>query len=415
MKTLKTRCSRRDGGGWTAEQDGSVIVIAMVFTMVFLILGIGLYWLVSSQTRATELERTDIKAFNVAEAGIDAGMLALKLDWPDEESTFEVSDATIRTVIGAGENGLWFADRLDEPQRTEEFIHVEVYDNIDPGTGDTTTIADPSAPKWDSNTDGMMFVDSTANVDNDRHRILILAERQEWELTFPATLALWAGVVDSNGQGLEVKVEDPYPVPVDPYAYFDVHDAQGKGVDEGYGVDPAPSPTTFDQVVSEAVQAALMGIAMGMGTYFEGPSADTEASAFLGSGQANGKVVYVKADSSVTISGNTQIGTEDEPVVVVIDTPDGSENTWDMKGTADFYGILVTIGDSVLRGTCGIHGAMYCSGTLANKGNGSSGEINYNEKCITNINGQYVISVNIVPNTWEEYTLPRSSTTSTGP
>jgi hypothetical protein len=52
--------------------------------------------------------------------------------------------------------------------------------------------------------------------------------------------------------------------------------------------------------------------------------------------------------------------------------------------------------------------------TLNNKGNGSSGEITYNAKCITNINGQYVISVNIVPNSWEEYTLPRTSTTVAG-
>jgi hypothetical protein len=81
------------------------------------------------------------------------------------------------------------------------------------------------------------------------------------------------------------------------------------------------------------------------------------------SGQANGKVVYIKANSAVTISGHSQIGTVDEPVVVVIDTPDGSQNTWDLRGTADFYGILVTVGDSTLRGTCGIHGAMYCSGT----------------------------------------------------
>ena len=100
-------------------------------------------------------------------------------------------------------------------------------------------------------------------------------------------------------------------------------------------------------------------------------------------------------------------------MLVVIDTPDGSVNTWDMKGTADFYGVLVSLGDSTLRGTCGIHGAMYCKNIVSNKGNGSSGEINYNQKVIANINGQYVISVNIVPNTWEEYTLPK--TASAGP
>ena len=51
---------------------------------------------------------------------------------------------------------------------------------------------------------------------------------------------------------------------------------------------------------------------------------------------------------------------------------------------------------------------------VLNKGTGSSGEINYNEKVIANINAQYTISVNIVPNTWEEYTLPKTSTTVAG-
>jgi hypothetical protein len=29
-----------------------------------------------------------------------------------------------------------------------------------------------------------------------------------------------------------------------------------------------------------------------------------------------------------------------------------------------------------------------------------------------NLNGQYTISVNIVPNTWEEYTLPQTTSSS---
>lgn len=394
------------------SNEGALIVIAMVFVAVFATLGVGLYWLISSHTRSTETERTDIKAFNVAEAGIDAGMLALKLDWPEDSSGSVVIDAaSLKTALQDANPGLWDPSRSD----VTDFLQVAVYDNVDAATGETTSVADPSAPSWDSNEDGRMFVDASSNVDDDRHRILILAERQTWLLDFPATLALWASVVDSNGQGLEVRVEDPDPLPYDPYVFYDVHDVLHKKIDEGAGVDPAPTSTSFNEVVSESLRTALEGIARGMGTYFEGPSADTEASTFLGSGEANGKVVYVRADTAVTISGNTQIGTEDDPVVVVIDTPDGSENTWNMKGTADFFGILVTVGDSILRGTCGIHGAMYCSGQLANKGNGASGEINYNQKCISNINGQYVISVNIVPNTWEEYTLPKTGTTVAGP
>jgi hypothetical protein len=383
------------------ENRGSVIVVAMVFILVFIVLGGALYWLVYSQTHATEIERTDVKSFNVAEAGIDAGMLALKLDWPrwsTDEAT--VDTALLKTTLQSSTSGLW------DPKRSSplEFLNVTIYDNVNHVTGETTTVADPDAPRWDSNGDGQMFVDSTANVDDDRHRILILAEAQRWQLSFPAGLALWAGVVDSNGQGLEIRMEEGTP-PI----YYDVHDAQHKGVDPQPPTDVlAATPTSFESVVSTQTQQALMKIAQDQHTYFSGSAAGADASAFLATGEANGKVVYIKSDTAVVLSGNTQVGTEDQPVLIVLDTPDGTVNAWDLRGTGDFYGILVTLGNNELRGTSAMHGALYCSGMISNKGNGSSGEINYNRKVIDAINGQYVIDVNIVPNTWEEYTLPPS-------
>jgi hypothetical protein len=378
----------------------------MVFVMVFMIIGIALYFLIASQTRATETERTDVKSFNVSEAGIDAGMLRLKLAWPrtEDDGPATVDNNLLVTSLRAINSGLYLPNGEDDEERIDKFLQVQLYDNVDQATGLTTTVAGLCDPdlKWDSNGDGKMFVDATANVDNDRHRILVLAERQKWDFNFPATLALWAGVVDSNGQGLEISIEDGTP-PV----YYDVHDAQHKGVDPQPPTDVIPSnPTSFDQVCSEAQRRGLEKAAIDRNTYFDGPTAAADASAFLATPEAGGSVVYVKSDTAVTISGNTQIGTEDEPVVLIIDTPDGAENVWDLRGTGDFWGIIITIGDSTLRGTSGIHGAMYVSGTLKNDGNGSSGEINYNAKCISNVNRQYVISVNLVPNTWEEYTLP---------
>lgn len=379
-------------------QRGSIMVIALVFVIVFAALGGALYWLVGSQSRASETERSDIKSFNVTEAGVDAGMLSLKMNWPRRSSLpASVDETVLKTSLQRAAAGLW------DPRNPAEFLEVKLYDNVNSVTGQTTAVADMNAPAWDSNGDGKMFVDSTANVDNNRHRILVLAERQKWLLSFPATLALWAGVVDSNGQGLEIKIEDGTP-PI----YYDVHDVLRKNLDPKPPdqVLQVPSPTDFESVVSTQTRMALAKIAQDDGTYFSGTNAAASASAFLASGKANGRVVYVKSSTAVVLAGSTQVGTVDEPVVIVIDTPDGTTNVWDFRGTGDFYGIMVVVGNSTLRGTCGMHGAMYVSGMLSNKGNGSSGEINYNQKCINNINGQYTVSVNIVPNTWEEYTLP---------
>ncbi len=390
------------------SENGSMIVIAMMFVLIFIAMGVALYWLIGSQMRATETERTDVKAFNVAEAGIDAGMLALKLAWPTESGQqVPVDNALLKTSIQGDET----LSKLWDPNNPSEFIDVQIYDNVD-AAGNTTSVPNPDITTrqlWDSNHDGRMFVDASANVDNDRPRILIQAEKQKWELTFPQTMALYANVVDSNGQGMGIALENGTPP-----ALYDVHYSLGKGIDPKANVEPVDSPTSFDDIFNDALCRALEGLAVSQGTYY---TSAAKAQTDLVSGKLNGKVVYIDVATAIEIASSKQIGTEDQPIAVVIDTRDAPAGTivgWDMKGSADFWGILVTIGNSILRGTCSTHGALYCSGTLKNAGNGSSEELYYNAKVIMNINREYTISVNIVPNTWEEYTLPRTSTTVAG-
>jgi hypothetical protein len=387
-----------------AEQRGIVVVVVMMFCMIFLIVGLALYWLSAGQIRATETERKDVKAFNVAEAGVDAGMLALKLDWPFTYlDGVYVDGYLLKTTLQGTNPELW------DPTRgsPSEFLQVTVYDNSNVG-GDTVTVPPDYAERvmWDANQDGKMFVDATSNVDDDRHRILLLAERQVWNLYFPVGTALFSTSVDSNGLGLGIEIEDGGP-PV----YYDVNDVQGKGIDEGEGVEPLPTSTSFDSVITPAILRALEGIATQKGTYYEGVDAGTQAGAYLTSGDVGGSVVYVKNEAGgVTIElpvnfGGT-IGGVDEPVILVIDAADGSECVWDMGGSSGFYGVVVVLGDTTLRGSSSTHGAIFCEGTLLNKGVGSEAEILYNYTVIQQINRQYVLSVNIVPNSWEEYSFP---------
>lgn len=410
LSLLRRACSvsagKPDPLGRAHGQAGNVLVIAMVFIGIFIVMGVGFYWLVTSQTRSTELERTELKAFNVAEAGVDAGMLALKLAWPEQDAeSVSVDESLLKTALQNANHGLW------DPVRSSpsEFLEITVYDNSD-AFGNTITVP-PENPAdrvyYDANDDDKMFIDASANVDDDRHRILILAERHHWDIVFPADLALWANVVDSNGQGLSVSIESGTP-PI----HYDVHDILHKGINPGPGAYPTDNPTTWDSIFPPALSISLKAAARSQGTYF---TSAAQANAFLTSGDAGGSVVYLESSSAVTIASSIQIGTPEEPVVVVIDTPEGSENGWDLRGTADFYGVVVVLGDSELRGTCGIHGALYTQGTVLNKGTGASGEINYNEQCLLNIRAQHTMSVNIVPNTWEEYTIPRTVTTVASP
>ncbi|MBN1628580.1 MAG: hypothetical protein JW990_02345 [Thermoleophilia bacterium] len=374
-------------------------MIAMVFAGIFVVLGVSLFWLVSAQSRSTEMERSDLKSFNVAEAGVDAGMLALKLGWPRSSSMaftdMTADNALLKTSIQSGTDGMWDPARSD----ATEFIQVSLYDNVD-SSGNTTRVANPSAPNWDSNGDEIMFVDARSNVADTRHRILIMAQREAWGLDFDA-YAIVTDTIDSNGTGFDIGLDD-----ADGDVYYDVNSATGKGIDDvDPGISPSINPIDFDDVVTEALQMKLLMIAQSTSSYFEGSGAGADASAFLNSGDANGKVVYVKNSDAVVLSGNVGIGTYDQPVVLVIDTPAGSENDLDIRGTDDFYGIVLVLGGATLKGTCSIHGSVYVSGTLTNKGTGSSNEVYYSDRVRKAINRQYTLAVKLVPNSWEEYTI----------
>lgn len=395
-----------DPGGKIRGETGHAVVIAIVFVMVFAVIGAALYWLVTSQTRSVDLERTEVKSFNVAEAGIDAGMLALKMNWPERSADQVVVDeGLLKSSLQATNPSLWDARRSDP----NEFLEISVFDNSIDGVTVSIPPEDPNQRTyWDANLnpdgsygDGKMYIEASSNVGDNRHRILVLAECHTWDIAFTPGLALWADTVSSNGQGLEVRIEKG-----DPPVYYDVQDVLKKGITAGPGVEPVAHFSSWGSVFPSSLQTALLAVAKSENTYFTSASS---ATAFLTSGNANGRIVYIESTSAVEIASNVQIGTEQEPVVVVIDTPDGTVNGWDLRGTADFYGVVVVLGHSILRGTSGIHGALYSQGQVENKGTGSSGEINYNAAVLNNIRAQYIMSVNIVPNTWEEYTTPRAA------
>lgn len=382
------------------REAGSAIVIVMMFAFVFLAMGMGLFFLVLSSVKGTELESKEVKAFNVAEAGVDAGMLALKVSWPDASGNLTTVD---ETALRADFDSTQFRDPTRSP--ASEFIQIDIRDN----SGATY---DPMAAAYDANADGKLYVASEANVDDDRHRIIILAERNTWDLSFPL-IAMYTSSFDANGQGLDIYIDpqqtEPLPLNGTVPAYYNSQ-VGNKGLDLGANVVTNPTdPGSFDSWVGTALMGALKGIAQTEGTYFTN---GTDANTYLLSADAPGTIVYLETTGSVEIGGSAQIGTRENPVVLVIDAG-GQDVGLDFKGTADFYGIIVVKGNPFLRGTSSIYGSFISSGLLTNKGNGSSPEINYNGNVIKQINRAYTISVNIVPNTWEEFTSVRSSTTTT--
>ncbi len=409
MHSCDSQTDTRPGRVRLTTSDGSAVIIAMMFILVMLGLGVALFTLIKFSINGTELERKEVKAFNVAEAGIDAGMLALKLEWPDQIAT---------TVDAVALRNHFDANVFRDPSRSSpsEFIQVALYDNngttdysdANPAVDlDSESASGPGDPRGDD----MMWVDSRANVDDDRHRILVLAKRERWNLNLP-NKALFASTLMAN-PNVRVAVDSASTPPSQTdLAVYSAPDP--RDVELLDGVTQYAGAPDWSQWITSGTTGKLQSVAKASGTYFDDdpgtpyPSI-AEGVDLLVNGDPSGKIIYLKSSTAIEIAGNTQIATREHPVVLVMDTPSTVTNALDFRGTADFYGVVISLSNLQARGTSSFYGSVLCAGQFDNRGRGVSPEINYNGDIIAMLSRKFTMSVSIVPNTWQEYTVPNTT------
>ena len=412
-----------------ANQEGSVIVIAMMFALVFLILGTALFVLNRNATAETHLERKDVKAFNVAEAGVDAAIVALKADWPRSSGT------QVTVNPGSFRNNA-FPDTREFPEPTHgQFIEVITYDDTEYENPDInpTTDVDERVP-YDLNNNKVMWIDAQAVVDNARHRILLKVERLTMPVEIPdmALAANKAGGV-STAHGLHVEVDPDYhgTIPVDDRGTSDPSDdIYGAQVCTG-GVPDGLNPVNPDTGIyvqetdgnpfSDYVPNSLIGILEEMAksakpeSYFDDSDGEAVVESFIvNPATGPGSITYFKTnDCDIKLSGKKEeVGTPESPIVLVIDARGASgDTTVELAGNGDFHGVLIVLGNVELKGTSRQPiGCVLCEGSVVAKGGPA---ILYNGDYIRTINQMHTLSVAMVPNTWEEYTIAETSPSTT--
>lgn len=386
----------------------------MIFAMVFLILVSALFVLNRNSNSATLLERKDVKAFNVAEAGIDAAIVALKANWPRTEGEDVTVDPTdFRNYA--------YPDTEEYPDPSHgQFIQAVAYDdnpgsspNDDPRTNEDERVFYDFN---DSQPNDIMWIDSEALVDNVRHRILVQVERLTMPVEIP-DVALVANTAGGNGQGLKVDVDPAYsgsfPEKDDqgnPYVgvYYTGKGTFPKDVNTGPNIKLETVPESpFSEKVPDSLIGGLKQMAQSANpvSYFDDSDGATAVASFLCDADTGpGSVVYFEtASSAIEIAGNSEIGTAAKPVILVVDASAATNPVIDWKGTSAFNGVLIVIGDVLLRGTHDITGCVLSDGAVENKGGPG---ILYNGDYIRRVNELHTLSVVLVPNTWEEYTIP---------
>lgn len=145
---------------WRRE-EGSTLILMIGVIAVLAILAVTLVVVTTNTEHTTMRDRERAKAFNVAEGGLDMALYSLAGAWPDSAGVVPVVDPVA------------FREQFDATEYpdpgTGDFIAVDFYDDLEP--------VDKQV-QWDSNDNGIMWIESQAGVGGKAARIRTQVQRQ---------------------------------------------------------------------------------------------------------------------------------------------------------------------------------------------------------------------------------------------
>lgn len=169
------------------RQGGSALILVIGVVAALALLTTTLVMVTANVQGGTAADRTKTKSFNVAEAGLDSAIYTLGTAWPAEAASpaLGVDTAAFRLDFSTSE--------YPQPDNGE-FIVVDAYDNLSP-------IA--TSVHWDSNVDGIMWIESQAGVGDQSSRIRTQVEMQTIGITTlaPGVAVYSGGDGDKSGSG----------------------------------------------------------------------------------------------------------------------------------------------------------------------------------------------------------------------
>lgn len=375
-------------------QRGSSLILILGVITALAILFASLVALTSNVLSNSVKERTKSKAFNVAEAGLDAGLYTLGSNWPGATTTFtpSVDTAAFRSEFSTTE--------FPDPS-SGSFIDVKFYDNSD--TNGDGVIDWNDAPRDMSGPDGapdkLIFVDSQARVGDKTVRVRALTERLTAKLDLPRGVVIYAGGdLLMHGGGTPVGAEVLPPETTTVTAYIGGELTSHGSADFSTQVTPTQTgvPSLTD-LFNPEVLALIKDLAQDSGRYYTTAAA---AEAAL----ATGPLVYLETPGDVTITANGvyngdnvafPVGAPKPPGILIVD---GGAVTF--HGTPTFYGLVYCTGAFVDIGNAEIHGMVISASGVTELG--GSDQVVYNDNCIMNLDEVVTISAKVKKDSWRQ-------------
>lgn len=345
------------------EEDGFVVVTAVILLTVMLGLGLGLLMFADVQQKASTREQATEAAFNVAEAALNAQVGQLSRKWPMSET--EMPARCESSTVKEGET------TNDCPSPTDL--------KLDPNTGSTTCSGtdawgsslsnqwttyvryDPEAnPVFESTTEktqnywakdetGALWVRAVGVVQCHAVTVISLVTRLRVSLTAPedAIVGNWFKVTNKGNKAIvdrEGKAESAAPVSMrceSPHTRAsgtcEEYDTSKEQVSPAIGEEhPTSSSTTFtsSQLATLKSEAQAYKTFYSLTPPYHCPTSMTELEGVPVSTYTRAPV-YVEGCGALSIKANGTANTEALPGFLVI-----ANGTFEMSGTSTYYGVI---------------------------------------------------------------------------
>jgi hypothetical protein len=367
------------------HECGSALILLLGVVAALVVLVATLVMLITNVQFATSKDRARVKAFNVAEAGLDLGEQRLDQAWPTSEST------TVASLTTSDFRA------LSDPSTGASFLDADEY----PGLAAKVTFFDNDDP-----TDGQMYIRSVARVGGKVGAVQALVSKVQFEVNLPPDMVLYTeGHLQINGQGNEdaVGVETAGEVAT---AYYD-HGPTGYGhtppktdaVNDGNTRSADSRSTSLSSVFPSLndliAEADLAGRKFANASAFNSWSQTVGGVTYHGWDAANAiePHIVVIADGDIRLPEGT-IWSEDAPGILIV-----ANGSVTFQGHTTFYGLIFCKHVFEDDGTPNIYGTVIAPGGATLKGDRA---LIYSSKVIYNLNEMLLDSVRVVPGMWRE-------------
>ena len=397
------------------SESGNALISALLIMAMLAMFGMALLSTVDTQQRESGRERQRESSFQMSEAVLNAQIFRLSSRWP-ASSTGSVTDSvglpypsscTQTSTSADCPNGTALTASLTGPDYDASVQWTtQIRDNsaAEPNFYSDTLLT--TAPTYDANADGYLWVRATAVVKGKRRTLVALVKAEKTALTFPrhTMVAGWFTttnngnkvIIDNSGgfPPSEIVVRCTFPGGSPPANNCaDYQSGKGQVSPERVYSDPnlpnAITPEALDSLRSAAVAD---------GNYSAGCPSSLQ-------GNVPGEIVFIEdAGTSCNFNGNNDYNTATKPGFVVI-----GKGVLSINGNATFYGVIyhanlgnVTTSVVNLGGNVSINGSIVVDGAAGIFAGSSKVNIVWNPNVFNNINA--FGTAGIVQNTFREIT-----------